>query len=130
MAVKQPLPTIQFPVTAQTTQVTLSPLEIRHYISDDELRGLSDMQQDPAKDICLAAIGGFIGAATPAFDGLSRFGNALHPMTKTDLVSMFVASATLAVAAVTSVLWRQKLIAKTRAVDTIRNRPKAELVRT
>ena len=84
MAVKQAVVgPMQMPGAAQVTEVTLSPSALCHYISDDELEGLSEMQQDPVKDICLWALGGFVGAITPAYDGLSRFGNVAHPMTKT-----------------------------------------------
>lgn len=131
MAVKQPaVGPMQMPGSAQVTEVTLSPSALCHYITDDELEGLSEMQQDPVKDICLWAMGGLVGAIVPAYDGLSRFGDALHPMTKTDLVSMFVASMTFAVAIVTGVLWYRKSKSKQNAVDAIRSRPKVQLVRT
>jgi hypothetical protein len=130
MAIKQPaIGPMQMPVGAQVTEVTLSPLAICHYITDEELAGISEMQADPVKDIFLWAIGGLVGAIVPAFDGLSHFSNAAHPMTKTDLVSMFIAAATFSVAVVTGILWRRKSSMKQGAVDTIRSRPKVQLVR-
>lgn len=130
MAVKQPPVTMQMPLTAQTTQVTLAPAEICHYITDDELLGLSEMQQEPVKDICLASIGGFLGSLVPGFDGLLRFHDKIHPMTLTDLLSVAVAVATLAVAIVSGLLWYKKAGVKNGAVKSIRDRPKVQLVRT
>ena len=130
MAVRQPQVTMQVPLAAQTTQVTLSPTELCHYITDDELKGLSEMQTDPVKDISLASVGGFFGALVPAFDGLRRFHDATHPMTITDFLSVIVAVATFAVAVVTGLLWYRKSGAKDGAVKAIRERPKVQLVRT
>lgn len=117
------------PLAAQVTEMTLSPSALCHYITDDELAGLSEMQSDPVKDIFLGSVGGLVGAIVPAYDAVSRFGDATHPMTKTDLVSMFVATATFAVAAVTGILWRRKAGTKSSAVQAIRNRPKVTVVR-
>lgn len=121
---------MQVPLAAQVTEVTLSPSSLCHYITDEELESLGEMQQDPVKDICLWAMGGFVGAVIPAFDGLSRFGDVQHPMSKTDLASMFIATATLAIAVVTGILWHRKAKSKQGAVSTIRSRPKVQLIRT
>lgn len=130
MAVKQQPGTMRMPMDAQITEVTLSPTKLCHYITDEELEGLSEMNQDPTKDIFLVSVGAFVGAITPAYDGLCRFGNAAHPMTATDLVSLLVAVAMLAIAIVTGILWNRKSSAKGNAISVIRGRPKMEVVRS
>jgi hypothetical protein len=115
---------IRMPLGGQTTNCTLPPETLCHYIRDDELERIGEMRDNLSMQICLAAIGIFFGSATPAFDGLSRLGNAAKPLTATDMVSIAFAFASLAVAVVTAIQWGQ--IAKRRKplLDTIRERPR------
>lgn len=124
MAVRQAKAALQFPATAQTTQVTLSPDALCHYIRDDELDKLGEMRKDLVMEFCLAATGIFFGALIPAIDGFRRFGADVNPSTATDLASMMLCFAALAVAIITGFQWRIRSKAHRDTVEEIRSRPK------
>lgn len=125
MAVKRPQPgTMQFPANAQITEVTLSPTSLCHYITDDELEKLGQMQQEPVKDIFLASVGVFFGAVVPAASGVTRFGDTTHPMTLIDAISIALAFIFLGVICVSGYLWFVKTKTQENFVETVRQRPK------
>lgn len=117
-------PFVSFTGTVQAVTMTLPPEQRCHYIRDDELISLGQMDQDPVKDICLAAIGVFFGALVPGFDAFRRFGDTAHPMTKTDLLSFVLAVSSFRVLGITGYLWHQRAKHRTSMVQDIQQRPK------
>lgn len=118
---------IAFDGGLQTTLVTLPDQALCHYIRDDELDRLGEMRKDIVVEICLAAVGVFFGSIVPAFDGFKRFGAREHPATSTDLVSMLLFTASLAIFVVTAILWYLRANAHKEMVAEIKDRPKVPL---
>lgn len=105
-------------------EITARETELRHYISDEELNMLGTMNKDLVAEICLASIGVVAGSLVPAIDGFQRFGALENPTTYTDLLSMLLCFSSVAVAAVTGLIWRKRSKVRASLVDEIRNRPK------
>lgn len=109
---------------ASLTNVTLSKEVVCHYITDDQLLRLGEMRKDMVMEICLAATGIFCGSLVPAVDGFRHFGDAAHPATWTDLVSMMLFISALVAAAITGIQWRIRARGHVDLVTEIQNRPR------
>lgn len=119
---------MRMPLSAQRTEVTLSETSLCHYITDDELVRIGEMRQDLGTEICLAASGIFFGSIIPAFDGIRRFNAEVNPSTPTDLLSMLLCAAALAISLVTGIQWFLRSRIHKDLVGEIRQRPKVSLV--
>ena len=126
MAVEQPAlgGVLQMPFGVQTTEVTLSPQALCHYITDDELERLGDMRKEPVMEIFLCSIGAFVGALVPALQVLGQFNTDPTKVDMWGLVTLMIAVGTLAVSAVSGVLWYQRSQTHKSMVHTIRERPR------
>jgi hypothetical protein len=116
---------MQMPFGAQTTEVTVSPQALCHYITDDELERLGDMRKEPVMEICLCTIGAFLGALIPALQTLAQFNDDPAKVTMWGLMTLMIAFATFAVAVVSGVLWYQRSKTHKSMVENIRERPRA-----
>src|SRR4051812_5669290 len=79
------------PAGMNAAEVTLPGLYLCHYITDEQLETLGTMEQEPVREICLAAIGVFFGSLVPALVGLWHFVKATHAVTGGDMLSMLIA---------------------------------------
>lgn len=115
---------MQLPQGMSPTEVTLPESNLCHYIADGELERLGEMRKDRVMEICLASAGIFAGSLIPAIDGFRRFGAETNPATVTDLASMLIAFASLAVAGITGYQWRVRSGLHQDMVTQIRSRQK------
>ena len=115
---------MRMPLGVNNTEVTLPDGNLCHYITDNELEAIGQMQQEPVMEICLAATGVFFGSLAAAWDGLARFGDVANPTTWTDMLSIFLAFAALGIGSVTGWLWHVRLKGRKDMVQTIRDRPR------
>lgn len=116
-----------FSARVSRIQVTSPSVELRHYISDDELDALCASRGGASKDICLVSIGAFLGAFLPAVDQASRLNAPQNPMGISGLLTCVVAAATLAAAVIAGGLWREQARQQAGIVSRIRGRPKYDV---
>lgn len=121
---EQPLSVMQMPGGAQVTNMTLPSESLCHYITDDQLERIGQMNDNLPMQICLSALGLLGGSITPAFDGLRRLGDAAKPLTSTDMVSIALACVAFGMCIVTAIQWYQKSKARSPIIQEIRERPR------
>lgn len=109
---------------AQVVTVTLPPEAVCHYITDAELDGLGEMKKEPVMEICLCAIGAFLGSLVPAIQQLGKLGDRANPLDGVGFATLVVAVSALAIAAVTGWLSYRRRGTHRDLVTTIRARPK------
>ena len=114
---------VGFDAGTQGASVTVAPEVLFHYVSDDELHRVRENVEDPAKDICLVALGGFLGAAVPAADALHDYAGTGR-LSFVGLVALAVALMTMAVAATMGYQWRNKRESGLDIIAKIMSRPK------
>lgn len=128
MAIEEPeASAMRLPAGAQTTEVTLSPSALCHYITDHELETLGEMRKEPVMEIFLCSIGAFMGALIPAFQTLSQFNQDPAKVDIWGLLTLLLAAAMLAVSLVSGALWYQRGKTHKSLVDKIRERPRASV---
>jgi len=115
---------MQMPSGAQTTEVTLSPQALCHYITDDELEKLGEMRKEPVMEIFLCTVGAFLGALVPALQVLSQFRADPTKVDMWGLLTLMIAVGTLAVAITSGLLWHQRSKTHRSMVVSIRERPR------
>lgn len=114
----------QFDAGLQQTLCTLPQEALCHYITDDELERLSEMRKEPVMEIFLASIGAFLGSLLPAWQELAKFNTDPATVSGTGLFTMGLAVATLAVSAISGVLWHQRSKSHKSMSQAIRDRPR------
>lgn len=102
------------------TFVTLPSERLCHYITDDELDGIGQMQHEPVMEIFLVAIGAFIGLIIPGIEAVGKF--LSDKATLLDLATLMVLTLSLGVAGVTGFLWNKRSSNRKNLVGTIRDR--------
>ncbi len=108
-------------------QVTSPEVELRHYISDEELDLLCEAKAGGAKDICLASLGGFLGSIVPAAEQAMRFNSSTNPMGIIGLFSCLLAMGTLTASIVSAVMWKSQAKRQMLMQNRIRSRPKYDV---
>lgn len=104
--------------------VTLPEEQLCHYITDDELVRLGEMNDDPLMNICLLTAGAFAGAVVPAAQSLRTFFVEPLEFGGVDLLSVLVAVVTLSIALLTGYLSNRKKRVHKSLVEKIRERPR------
>lgn len=82
------------------------------------------MRKEPVMEIFLLSAGAFVGTFMPAIEVLGQFKSDPTKVGYLGLLTMLLASGTLAVALVTGYLWYQRGKSQKTLVESIRSRPR------
>tara|TARA_R110002020_G_scaffold39677_11_gene117663 strand:- start:418 stop:804 length:387 start_codon:yes stop_codon:yes gene_type:complete len=102
--------------------VTYDPNPVDHWITDAELKELSELRKDNVIEIFWGMLGAFLGSIVPAFQALPKVNNVATPINNVDLIVLVMAGVSFVVTLIMGLFWWQRHKGTVSLSEKIRSR--------